>query len=227
MAFPTTSVLDALTGASWDSTNNSLDPTSGGRDLAPNVHSGSGISTIYQFPGPLDNSFEFWRNAATYGPDSECFIRFPTAGTGIITRVWARMQQPSSSSATVDGYILQGSPSGTTAVYRMLNGGAASTLGSFTGNANQRGLGIRVTGTGATVTIEVYEYVSGAWGLSQTYTDTHVDRVVSAGYIGALGVETTADTSRWVDFGGGTYVPSASQVLFPAGVKARRGLYIR
>lgn len=204
MAFPATSVLDALTGAGWDSTNNTLDPTGGGRDTNPTPYSGTGIGTTS--PG---FAWDFWRNTATYGPDAECFIEIPTAGAGNITRVYARLQQPNTTLVTADAYIVQATPGSTAGAYRLDNSVIGATLGTWTASASATGFGIRVTGTGATVTVECYEKISGTWTLVHTYTDTSGSRITSAGYIGALGLD-TAGASRWSNFGGGAYTQTIS-----------------
>lgn len=199
MAFPSAGIIDALTGVSI-SGNWSTDPGNAGRDTPANPTGSGGWQT--QPAGGY--AFEYWYNASTYGPDSEVYVDL-TAGAGQLSRLWARMQQPSTSSSTVDGYMWQPTVGASGSLYRIINGAVDATIGTFTTTAGATGVGMEVTGTGATVTIKLYSKQSGVWTLEQTYTDTSANRITSAGYVGFLGID-TAGAARWKNFGGGTVV---------------------
>ncbi len=205
MAFPTTGMVgDPWTDATWDTHSNwSVDPMNGGRTRDPIAYSGVGIGT-----NATDHAFDQWlQGAGTFGPDTECFVSFPTVGAGFLIRLYARLVQPSSAFPTGDAYIVQGAPGASSQIYRVVNAVGTALGTAFTMNAGATKLGLEVTGTGATVTINVYEYVSGSWSLAKTHGDTDGARLTAAGYIGVLFAD-TAGASRLTDFGGGTVLPS-------------------
>ena len=220
MAFPTTSVIDTFLGASWDPFSNWLaDPVAASRVLDPLPDTGVGIKT----QGAAFAFDQWFSPYPSLGPDVEAYVEIPTAGAGNITRLYARLRDPSNSFTTADAYIVQATVGGSSGVYRLDNGIVGSTLGTFTASASATGFGIEVTGTGATVTCKAYERISGSWSNTQTYTDTSAGRLTNTGYIGLLGID-TAGASRWKNFGGGTVVTNFQ----PPNTRRRpSGLYTR
>jgi hypothetical protein len=65
--------------------------------------------------------------------------------------------------------------------------------------ANGNGFGFRISGTGATVTIEVYVNTGSGWTLLGTYNDTNANRITATGY-GGLGIGTANITTRLNNF---------------------------
>lgn len=199
MAFPTSSVLTNFTQA-----DGAL-PGTWTNDIV-----GSGVGQVAVASNQLAvNTFgrTAWWNGSTFGPDTEVFCTVatkPADGAGWL-QLWARVQTPGSSAA--DGYKIELGPAGGTDsvdVYRVING-VDTSIGSVSQEftAGDR-LGAEITGTGATVSIQIYRHNGTSWSaVGSPITDSNAARIVSAGYIGVGGYQ-TANTMRIDDFGGGT-----------------------
>lgn len=204
MAFPSTGVLDALSVASI-SGNWSLNPFNFTR-LPANPTGSPGWGT--NIPDP----FDYWWNASTFGPDMEARVEVTLLTGSELTYVYARLQQPSPSTNTGDAYVFAARAGATSTLYRFDNCTVGATLGSYTASVSARGFGIETTGTGATVTIKIYEFVGGSWTLAQTFTDSSAGRIVSGGYAGFLGSDSSG-TVRWKNWGAGTIVNSQTVAI--------------
>jgi len=223
MAFPSTGVLDAFTrtdaadlGSGW-----SANPFNNGA-TSPRVSSNQAVGQSATFAFDL-----VWWNAGTVGPDTEVFVSLPTIGTsgaGSEAYLIARVQSPSSSSSTGDGYWMEWLGNATLRFKRLDNGvatvlGASQTLGAL---SNGDGLGFEVVGS----TLQAYKRVAGVWSAhGSSRSDT---TYTAAGYIGFGGYEDTR-TQAFDDFSGGTVIvpsPYSPPVAAP-GQRRHQHLLIR
>lgn len=168
------------------------------------------------------NGSGYWEarwNAGTF-LDSEVYVTFPTAPSGAVIALWARHN------GTVDtgsSYALQVNPttSPDTWQFARLDAGTPSNIGaSFSQNVSAGdSLGLRVTGTGTTVTLEAwYKPSGGSWTSLGTRTDSAAGRITAAGYVG---ISLGGTAVRGDDFGGGA--PVLLTVSFDTGVLADEG----
>jgi hypothetical protein len=168
----------------------------------------------------------------SYGPDTEVYITMVTLGDEPsgqeIVSLYSRLNPVGGS--TNSGYELQvnaGSPSNWIAFQQ--NSGTFNELGVLGGTTGSRltqllsagdAVGMKVTGTGATVTVEAwYKASGGSWTSLGTWTDSSATRKTGAGKLGLeFKVNTTFATGD--DFGGGTVsnntAPAAPTLNLPA-----------
>jgi hypothetical protein len=150
---------------------------------------------------PLGNFASVYWNVATFGPDSEAYIKIATKpGTGFNIAAFARLQTPGS--AAVDGYVAAASVLAGTDDHTLqrIDNGAYTQLGAA-GNqelANGDVLGLEIIGTTLAVYINAVQKFTRTDG---TYT--------GAGNIGFEGDQTAG---RYDDFGGGTVVTAATSL---------------
>lgn len=194
MAFPTTSVLDTLQGASL-----SANWTTGGvlGDSATVSEDANGA-----FSATGVGASAVW-NPTTFGADEEAYATLavlPTAGS--FDAVWVRITNPPS--ATVTGYFLRVTPStGLFDVRKKVAGGASASLGHTFTQAFAAGdsFGLSIAGT----TISVwYRSGAGAWTLLGSFTDASI----SGG--GSIGFSVSEAAVRMTNFGGGTIVTATA-----------------
>lgn len=203
MAFPTTGVIDVFTRADAASlgANYTANPFNNGA-TSLEISSNAAVGQNATFSFDLN-----WYNVATFGPDVEVFVTLSTLGDAA-SEVYliARVQSPSASSSTGDGYWCELTGGGTTLTYKSITNGSASTLGSSeTPGAFSPGdsFGFSVVGT----TLQAYRKTSGVWS---TYGTSRTDGTYTgAGYIGLGSYEDTR-TQVIDDFGGGTVVVAGS-----------------
>lgn len=193
MAFPTTSVLDTLQGAS----------------LSANWTTGGVLGDAASMSEDANGAFEasgsasaYW-NPVTFGADSEAFVTMPVlpSSSGNVA-VWVRITNPPS--ATVTGYFLRCTPSTSTFDLRKkVAGGASASLTTFT-QAFSAGdsFGLSVSGTTLTAW---YKSGAGAWTSLGTFTDSSI---AGGGNI-AFSIGSSAVT-RMTNFGGGTIVTATA-----------------
>lgn len=203
MAFPTTSVLSSFTfsdgllqtvssGAFQDDPSNGDSTTLSVSSNAVGQTAAGAAST--------------WYNAAIFGPDQEVYLEITAAVQYI--GLYLRIQQPSGSSSTGDGYLVEYEAGTGLEIYAFTNGvgGAGLTGGqSLTALAVGDGFGASIIGD----TIQAYRRDAGVWS---AYGTPAVDSTYAgSGYIGFILADST--TQRVDDFGGGTvYVPSERPV---------------
>ena len=199
-AFPVTTVLTSFTGSDEN-------PLSEGGNWASPILAARGsfqrLSNMAQSTSGTTCQ-NYW--TPTIFGETEVFVTIATKGTGTQwIDLWARIQTPNT--AGLDGYFLEitnAAGNDTWQFGRMDNATATFPLATLTATEVAVGdqIGLRVTGTGATVTLAAWHKPSaGAWTLIGTYGDTHANRIVSAGYIG---IETSNGSSWDLDnFGGG------------------------
>lgn len=210
MAFPTTSVLTSFTGSDED-------PLSEGGNWSGPILSarGRGIrSSNQRRPGTTGNATkqDYWTPATFTETEVFATIASKGASNGHYVDLWARIVEPNS--ANLDAYLLEvtvATGSDTWVLWRFNNASAAS-IATLTATEVAVGdqIGLEVTGTGATVTLNAYHKPSaGSWTLVGTHGDSDASRITSAGYIG---IETAATLWYLDDFGGGEVVvpPAAS-----------------
>ena len=151
--------------------------------------------------------------ATSYDADQEAFVTISTVGTadGDTHALWGRIQD-SPSILTINAYgveyrVTSGAPH--TMRVRRVDETVATQIGDAEELTLSDGdkIGMRITGTGATVTIEMWADSGSGWELIGTVTDTSAGRITSSGYIGLI-----ADNNecRFDDFGGGDYASSSS-----------------
>lgn len=187
MAFPVTSVLDnfdranGAVGASWSKI------WSGDNDLyvASNQVANNGTVNAWSNGG--------W-NAATVGPDCECYLTIATVPTNVFN-LYIRMDVLNTAGGP-DGYRLSYNGDGTFYIDRM-DSGTATHLGTVISRSLSNGDAVGIEMVGSTFTF-YYKASGGSWTSVTTRTDaTHS----AAGYIG---LEVQSTTIRGDNFGGGT-----------------------
>lgn len=190
MPFPTTGILDNF---------NRADGSVGANWSADAFNFGSvkfNISGNKAVDGGSGYSFCWW-NVAQYGPDCEVYCTMPLKET---VQIYLRIQQPSNSANTADGYYLEnviqsGAGNDQWKLYRVDNCvftqlGATMTQEWTAGDS----VGLQAIGS----TISVWLKLSGTWTLIGSRTDATYP---GAGYIGAALDNAAAQLD---DFGGGT-----------------------
>lgn len=209
MAAPNQAILDTFNRADGGLGSNWTSPIWNGDD-APAIVS----NTFRGGAGSGSDGDAYW-NVASY-TESEVYITIttlPSAGTG--PYLMARIQSPGVAGA-MDAYQLYcakvaGAGNDTWATYRVINE-AQTLLANGTQELNVGdSIGLVVTGTGATVTVQAwYRASGGSWTqLGSDYSDTNAARITSAGRIG---VGCQANVGRLDDFGGGEHGAGAGAV---------------
>lgn len=214
MAFPTTGVIDAFTYAdgSLDTASSNawqLDPMNDAAADGLSVSSNQVRTTVT----PLGVGAA-WLNSSTYGPNQEAY--FDTVTIGGYFGIYLRLQSPSNSSSTADGYLVEIEDTALT-VYSITNavGSAISTTQTVTALANGDGFGASIIGN----TIQAYRRSSGTWS---AYGATRTDSTyTSPGYLGVVAVHASA---RPVidNFGGGTISDEGAAAAFMFARRRRR-----
>lgn len=109
----------------------------------------------------------------------------------------ARLQSPGTASLSGYNILLTNAATDTIALQR-INSEVITTLNTWNQNiAAGNKIGMRISGTGSTVTIEIYIDIGAGWVLFQTETDSSADRITATGY-GGIGTNST--TTRLDDF---------------------------
>jgi hypothetical protein len=128
----------------------------------------------------------YW-NVSTFGPDTWASMDVPdatTTGTPQI-RVYARINTPG---ATYNAYYcLWQQNTSTLTILRAVGGVSSSALATVTSlPADGHKVGIEVTGTGATVTINCLVHNGTTWSVALTFGDTSSSpaRITTAGFVG-------------------------------------------
>lgn len=203
MSFPSTSLLDAFTGADQNpiSTNWST-PATG-------VGVGSCKRLSNQIAGSVASTSDAWYNVATYGPDCECYVTVTVkTATGDGIGVYGRVQQPSVSAATLDGYLVYASTASgtdTITIYRVDNIALTSLAVASQEFAVGDKIGIEIIGT----TINAWYWNGSTW----TNVATATDSTYSAA--GRLAFRIRGTLGRADDFSGGTittYIDAATVI---------------
>mgnify|MGYP002786934899 CR=1 FL=1 len=206
VAFPTTGVLDNFNranagpplSANW--TNDPAGLSVAGHQVVSNQASGDGWSA--------------W--SAQSFQNCEAFTTF-TGGSGTTIGLFARLAP---TGASADFYTVEWGASGL-AIERIIDayGAGSGTLATsaIPGPSAGQKIGMRVTGTGASVLIEVFLDTGSGWSLALSATDTAGNRITQAGFIGVL----TGGTITFDDFGGGN-VSSGPRVFGGPGSGHRR-----
>lgn len=163
---------------------------------------GSGMSSVH---------------SETYGPDVQIGVALATKqADGQYSGLYGRLTDPNT--VNFDGYYIEytaiaGAANDIFRAYRTVNGSGtqlttpASSITYELSSGNK--WGCEITGTGATVTIEVFVDTGGGWTSIGTFTDTHADRRVTAGQTAIYG---DASTLRYDDFSASN---SGGQILLP------------
>jgi hypothetical protein len=198
MAFPTTSLLDALTAAAL-----SANWTTGGvlGDAAAMTENSNGA-----FSSTGAGASAVW-NPTVFGADQEAYATLhvlpaPTA----FAQVWVRITNPPS--ATTTGYFLRVTPStGVFNVRKKIAGGSSSSIGTFSqAVAAFDSFGLSVVGSTLTAW---YKSGAGAW----VSLGSFVDASIAGG--GSVGFSVNDSTVRLTNFGGGTVVSNSDPRLLP------------
>lgn len=190
-AFPTPAVTDAFTrsnngsslGANWGQWWNGDGPL--------------GINGNQAYVSTNDYGDSYY-NVATY-VDTDVSILIPTLPpVNSIVYLGGRIASPNTGS--LGGYQLtytQLSGTDTIILFRIHNATETSLVTYNQNLSAGNGIGMRITGNGATVSIESFYYNGSAWVSLGTYSDTNANRKTAAGY-GAIG--TNHSTTRLDDF---------------------------
>lgn len=209
MAFPSTSVLSAFTGADEN-------PLSEGGNWAGPLRTTAGqarrVTNQYGPPSSGTSTGESYWTPSTPGPDSEVFVTvagLPT-GNGFFSGLCARIQTPNTSG--VDFYALEvvRTSAGvyTPSIYRVINGTFTKITDLATFNPTVGEMwGLEVVGAGATVTLRMWRNTGSGWvQVGSDVSDTDANRIVAAGKLGLYLGGTIPTGWRFDDFGGGTVI---------------------
>jgi hypothetical protein len=212
MAFPTTSLLDDFNRANEGpppSSSWAADPL-GVSTTAHSVVSNQATS----------GQHSYW--LTSFGADQEAWMTVASVPASVVG-LFVRIQSPDTASA--DAYEVQWKLSGVIEVVQVINSYSSEvSLGTHSGPVPAAGdkIGVDIYGTGATVTLDIYIDDGGAgWALETTFTDSGVNRITSAGYIGFF---TGSGADDIDDFGGGARVTGGAvtgAIPYPKGI--RRG----
>lgn len=207
MAAPSLAVLDDFNrangalGANWASPNYQ-------GDASPTV-----ISNAFGQSG-TDYADANWAGA-TY-TETEVFATLTAVpANGSVAYLHARIQ--SQGAAGFDAYelrVTKASGTDTVDLFRIINNAETNLATRSQEVAAGDALGMFVSGTGATVTMQIwYRASGGSWTqLGSDVADTNASRITAAGRIGA-GVQ--GNTARWDDFGGGEQVAASPRARPP------------
>lgn len=204
-AFPTTGVIDTFnranggipgstssSGATWAS--DSIDGNwSSNLVVSANQMKLSAAGTVNSYLTP------------SYGPDAEVYVDVPTLPpNGQYVALFARIQAPGGSSGDYYGLVYTHNTAGN-ATYTLRRYIDITWTDLITTSAPALaagdGLGLEVTGTGATVTVRAMRRTAGLWGQVTTVGDSSASRIIAAG---GIGVEVSATTTLLDNLGGGT-----------------------
>ncbi len=196
MAFPTTGLVDQFNRA------NEGPPPSANWTTSTGLN-GLQVDTN-QVRSSSGTSFGFW-NAATFGPDSECYCTIPTKGANTqLCAVYVRLKDDSSF-ATLDGYtafftVVSGGNNDTITVQRIDNG-VGTNLGSTITQEFSSGDALGMDMVVSTINV-YYKSGAGAWtNVGNRSDSTYADA-------GHIGLAIAGTTYRVDDFGGGTRIAS-------------------
>ena len=188
MAFPTTSILDALQ-TTGSLSGNWTQPIDYNTITITETSSGATIS-----PSSGQSGSAYWNPNTFTGTEVYCTFN-PISNQGGYAAIYACISTPGNT--TANGYTLayQGG-TGTIFLNKLVNG-SSTTLTTFTGNGTQGSnysLGMSVIGG----VITAYQNNGGSWSSAGTYSDSSY----TSGYIG-MGIQ---NVSGWniINFGGGS-----------------------
>lgn len=196
MPFPTTGILDDFNRA------NEGPPLSANWTADPMNEGVSGHQVVSN--GCSSGQHSYW-DATSFAADQEAWFTVSSLA-GSVVALFMRIQSPNTAGS--DGYEIDWNTAGGLDIYGLIDsyGGSSYTVATTTIAALATGhkLGARITGSGATVTIDVYIDTGSGWTLAYSVGDSNALRITAGGYIGIL----TGNTSCVLDdFGGGAYVP--------------------
>ncbi len=206
MAFPTTSVLDDFNRA-----NEGPPPSASWRTDNYNTASSTlAVDTNICITTGFPNGGGLW--GTSVGADTEVFVTenfSPSNGQSFY--LFARIVTPGS--AAVDGYLAEfdradANPGYTIRIQRIDNN-SLTTLGAViteTGGAHVDGNAVGLSVVGSTLSVFIRR--SGVWSAA---IDTRTDSTYAAG--GFIGFRMSATSMLGDDFGGGTVVVTATNVL--------------
>lgn len=231
MAFPSTSVLDNFTRADANPTSN---PMSGGDSWGQKAIAGGSTTNRLKIvsnqvqAAPSGTAFASDYDTTSYGPDSEVYCDVVSIGgwgtTNEILSMYARVVNPGLTTCT--GYEVEIDANGTWNVQNMASNSIFTSLGTKTQViAAGDSVGMKITGTGATVTIELwYKASGGSWTSLGTITDSgtagNTLRRTAAGSIGIEIHHAAGNVPILDNFGGGTVVTAVTVVAVPASTTA-------
>jgi hypothetical protein len=204
MAFPTASVLDSFTRA---------DAGSLGANWGNGIFGGLGFTGFDVVSNAASNGDHAHWSAESFAADQEAFFTIQTM-SGTLVALHLRGQSAGTSGGAA--YEVVWRDDNTVDVTRVIDSYTTETsLGSTdigVAPASGSKFGARVTGSGATVTIDVYVDTGSGWGASPaaTFTDSGATRITAGGNIGMVAVSTSA---VYDDFGGGNVVVTASPLV--------------
>lgn len=137
-------------------------------------------------------------NVATYqNVDIAITIATLPATNGLVY-MGARMQSPGVAGMDCYQLVYTNAATDTIRLDRVINSveTALNTWNQTLSAGN--GLGMRISGTGATVTIDIYVNTGAGWTLVQTQTDTNAARITAAGNTGIGITDTTARLDNFI-----------------------------
>jgi len=205
MAFPTTGILDDFNRADENplANGNWSNPIRSGNagmrlvSLRAAGHTASADSTSY------------W-SAATYGPDSEAWVKIPTLmednGGGNVT-VFVRITTPGASLNCYMAIARRGT--GNWQLYRCVSGSFVSLGTAARSMVAGDGIGLEAIGTA----IKVYRFTAGAWNQTPILSVSD-GNVTGSGNVGLGSFSgSSPSVARMTPFGGGTVVAGIVPIL--------------
>jgi len=210
VAFPTTPIISAFTGANEDPLSEGGIWTTGA-GVAINGISGQ-LERISNEAGARSGNALY--NVGTFGPNTETFATLsvlPATGAGG-TYCFARL---SAVSSTPNGYSVDWRITGGVHTMRLqrYDAGVGAVLSSWTQNLSAGDkIGLAITGS----SLQAWVFTSGAWATADL---AQVDATYSAA--GYTGFGITDVNARIDDFGGGTMVSGGAGDNPPIGLLGR------
>ncbi len=197
VAFPVTPVLDNFNRANAGTL---------GANWGDGIFGGLGFTGFDVASNAASNGDHAHWTAGAFGADQEAFVTIQSMA-GSLVGLHLRGQSPGTAGG--DAYEVVWRDDNTVEAVRVIDAYTVETaLGSVdigVAPASGRRFGARVTGIGATVTIDVYVDTGSGWSASPvaTFTDTGGTRITAGGNVGMVAVSTSL---VYDDFGGGTVV---------------------
>jgi len=171
-----------------------------------NVAGGNAVRTYTQNAGGASSGFNASRWTGGTFLDTVAYVDLVTPPSGTTEEwvaIYARQTPDTNHSAYEVAVTRTGASTWKAEIFDEKGAGHTFTqraVDTATTWASGDKLGIRVTGSGATVTVELWRYTAGAWQLTPllTWNDTAADRLVVAGEVE---VEMQGTTGRIDNFG--------------------------
>lgn len=194
MSFPTTPILDSGVGADQN-------PIAGNW-TSPEWSEQAMERLSNQFTSTSGAAFAAmaW-TASSFGPDCEAYFTIPTMGSEFFLHI--KVNVLGASASTLDDYVLLVNTGSTNNIQIFKNvNNAGTTLATYS-QLISNGDSVGIQAVGSTIGAW-YKSGAGAWTQLGTVTDS-----TYASQSGHIALESQNNSSKFTNFGGGTFVPPA------------------